>query len=67
MFKFSKSSYKAFSSTFTNFSAVFLASLILPVFTGSVAPVNWPVLLLGILLTVTAVYFSSYFADKGKL
>ncbi len=67
MFKFTKSSYKAFSSIFSGFSAVFLASLILPFFTGSIVNNSWFVISLGLLLTIMAVYFSALFAEKGKL
>ena len=52
---------------FTNFSEVFLASLVLPIFTEKFELVKLPVVLLGITITFICSYLSVLFAQIGKL
>lgn len=65
--KLKKSGLKALSSVCTEFTAVFLASLVIPAFTGAFDLSRWPVLLLGVLLTVVSLLFSVLFAQKGNI
>jgi len=59
--------FRALSNVCTNFSEVFLASLVIPVFVGEFDTSRVPVLILGIALTGLFVWLSLIFAKKGKL
>ncbi len=67
MLTFNKSELKALSSLFTNFSAVFMASLIVPILTGNFDVTKLPVVLLGLALTIGTAFIAILFAKKGKL
>lgn len=67
MLTIGKSELKAISAICTNFSAVFLASLIIPAFTENFDFNNLPVLLLGLGFTLGSISLSLLFARKGKL
>ena len=65
-YKMSKYKYRALSQTSINFSAVFLASVVIPIlfdFDNS----SWFVLILGTIGVAVFVIFSLEFAEKGKL
>ena len=62
-----KSSSRALSTISANFSAVFLGSLVLPVFVGDFAVSNWPVILLGLVGVLSSVLLSIKFAQRGRL
>lgn len=64
--KLNRYEYRALSSACINFSAVFLASLVLPVITGSFDLNNIPVLSLGLVGTFVALYLALICARRGK-
>lgn len=67
MKKLNLSEIRALSSICTNFSAVFLASLIVPVFSGNFDVSAWSMILLGMGLTIGSVALALYCAKKGKI
>lgn len=67
MFPLTKSKHKALSSVSANFSTVFLASLVIPIFTGEFDINNWPVVLFGLITSISLIWLSVLFAEKGKL
>ncbi len=64
-FKLNKSGLRALSSLCTNFSAVFLGSLVLPAFI--VDDFQWFLVVLGLIGIIAAGYMAILFAQKGKL
>lgn len=64
--RLSNSEWKAISNLTANFSAVFLASLIVPFF-AEFDFLKWPVLLSGGVLTSLFSFLSIFTARKGKL
>ncbi len=67
LMKLSRSKLKALSTIGSNFSEVFLASLIIPVFTGEFTQSRLFLLVLGSILLLVSIYISLQFAEKGKL
>jgi len=67
MFKLTKSKFRALSTLSSNFSEVFLASLVLPIFTGGSEVTRWPIVLFGIIFTILLGGISLIVAEKGKL
>lgn len=65
--KITRSHWRSISSTSSNFSSVFLASLIVPIIIGELDVSKWYVLALGAGLTVLSVYVSLASSEKGKL
>lgn len=62
-----RSRQKALSALSANFSEVFLASLVLPVFTGSVGNYGLQLLVFGLIGTLISGFLSVKFAEKGRL
>lgn len=58
---------KALSVVFANFAAVFLGSLVIPVFNGGIDIEQLPVVLSGLLATIFSTWLSLIFAERGKL
>ena len=67
MFKMTKSKLRALSTLCANFSEVFFASLVIPIFIGGIDISELPVLLFGIVGVFVSGIFSLLFAEKGKL
>lgn len=67
MSKLDNPGFKAISNICTNFSAVFLASIILPLFIGGLDLSEWPVLILGTTLTISSGFLSVLAAERGNL
>lgn len=67
MVNITRSQWRAISLLSTNFSAVFLASLVLPVVTGNVDLSKWYVVILGVVLTIFFVWLTLVSAKEGKL
>lgn len=65
MFRLNNSGLKALSTLCTNFSAVFLGSLIIPSF--FVDKIQWALVLFGVGGGIILAYFAILFAQKGKL
>lgn len=59
--------WRATSNLSSNFAAVFLASLVVPLLTGDFDLSKWYVVLFGLALTVFFIWLSLVSADKGKL
>ena len=66
MIKLSKHKSRALSQVSINFSAVFLASMVLPTIISS-KNVPWYITLSGIIGTATFIFLSMEFAQRGKL
>ena len=66
MVKLSKYKYRALSQVYINFSAVFLASVVLPVI-FSFDNFSWFIFVFGIICVVGFLILSLLFAEKGKL
>lgn len=66
-FVFTKSKFRALSTLCANFSAVFFASLVIPIFFGGIDISKIPVLLFGVVATFIFAWLSLIFAEKGKL
>ena len=66
MFKLTKHTFRALSDICTNFSAVFLASLVIPIFINP-ADISLGIVLSGIILMLAATVLSLFCAEKGKL
>ena len=64
---FGKSGFRAASAISGNFSAVFLASIVLPIFTERLDLTRLPVVTLGMILTLGAGLFALLAAERGKL
>lgn len=64
---FTRSKLRALSTLCANFSEVFLASLVIPIFIGGVDISKLPVLLFGVAGTLLSGLFSLFFTEKGKL
>jgi hypothetical protein len=62
-----QSTLKSLSTVCANFSEVFLASLVIPFFTSGIEKKSYPMLLFGLLMTITSVGLSLIFADKGNI
>ncbi|OGE33110.1 hypothetical protein A3E66_02135 [Candidatus Daviesbacteria bacterium RIFCSPHIGHO2_12_FULL_37_16] len=67
MFKLTSSKSLAISNICINFSTVFLASLVVPIFAGDFNLSKWPIVLSGIIATVSFSLLAIFFAEKGKL
>ena len=67
MFRLTKSKLRALSTLCANFSEVFFASLVMPIFFGGIDISEFPVLLFGVAGTLLSALFSLFFAEKGKL
>ena len=65
--KFSPPAYKALSSVSSNFSAVFLATFIVPVFSGKFDISNLSVILFSLFGLASFTFLSATFAEKGEL
>lgn len=66
-FKLTKSEWKALSIIATNFSAVFLTSLVIPVFIGVIDKYATEMLLYGLAGTIISGFLALKFAKEGKL
>ena len=62
-----RSTWRALSTNFLNSSAVFLASMVIPIFTGQFDTSKWYVVTSGIILTILFAYLSLLAAKEGKL
>ncbi len=62
-----KSKFRALSNICGNFSEVFLASVIIPIFKEKFDLSQIPVLIFGVVTTFISIYFSLKFAHAGKL
>lgn len=67
LMKITRPEWKALSTLCSNFSAVFLASLVLPIFTAGFDISNWYVLVLGLALTIFFSWLTIASGKKGKL
>ncbi|MBI3559349.1 hypothetical protein HY085_03040 [Candidatus Gottesmanbacteria bacterium] len=65
--KSSMSGYRALSSVCSNFSAVFLATFIVPALTFKIDFPNLSVLIFSLVGTAVFAFLSVVFAEKGKL
>jgi hypothetical protein len=63
----SRSKWRSFSMLNSNFAAVTLASLVIPLFTGQFDIARWQVVVLGIISTSSLAWISLLSAEKGKL
>ncbi len=66
IYKMSKYKYRAFSQTSINFSAVFLASIVLPIL-FDFDNFSWFILIFGVTGVIVFIVFALEFAEKGKL
>ncbi len=68
-FKSGQPTFRVLSMACMNFSAVFLGSMIIPVFVGPaiVDQIKPFVLLLGLMGTISSLFLSIVFAEKGRL
>ncbi len=66
-FKLTKSGYRVLSTIGSNFSAVFLGSLVIPVFLVKLEVPKVYVLLLGLSLTSISLLLAVKFGEKGKI
>lgn len=67
MIKINRSKLRALSGICSNFSEVFFATLVIPVFSKKAVNIQFSMLLLGITATGIFSYLSLLFAEKGKL
>ena len=58
---------KALSNLSGNYSAVFLASLVIPIFNNKIDLAKIVIMIFGIISCIVFAYFSLLFAEKGKL
>jgi hypothetical protein len=65
--KLGKSEFRAFSSLCSNYSAVFLASLVIPAFLPEVDMARFLMISLGVIGALTFWILSAVFAKRGKL
>lgn len=65
--KLTKSHFRAMSYVSANYSAVFLASLVVPFIGKGFDLKDWFVLVFGVAGTITFTIFSALFGGKGKL
>ena len=63
----SRAKARALAVLFTNFAAVFLGSLVIPIFIGGFDVRRVPMVLLGLLATFFSTWLSLLFAERGKL
>ena len=62
-----KHQLRALSNLTGNFSEVFLASLVIPIFNNKLDLIKIIIMIFGIISCVVFAYFSLLFAEKGKL
>lgn len=67
MERIDKHRLRALSNLSGNFSEVFLASLVIPVFNNKVDLTKIVITIFGIISCIVFAYFSLLFAEKGKL
>lgn len=65
--RLTRSGLKTLSVVCANFAAVFLGSLVLPVFIGDIEINRWSMLTFGVLGTGGFSYLAILFAERGKL
>ncbi|MGB9706933.1 MAG: hypothetical protein ACPLXP_02590 [Microgenomates group bacterium] len=65
--KLTNSKLRALSGIFANFSEVFLASMVIPIFFAKVDLGRIIVLILGVALTLISALLALMFAEKGKI
>ena len=58
---------RALSNLSGNFSEIFLASLVIPVFNNKIDLTKIVITIFGIISCISFAYFSLLFAEKGKL
>lgn len=67
MDNFSNHKLRALSNLSGNFSEVFLASLVIPIFNNKIDLTKIIITTFGIISCIVFAYFSLLFAEKGKL
>jgi len=65
--KINRHRLRALSNLTGNFSEVFLASLVIPVFNNKLDLIKIIITIFGIISCIVFAYFSLLFAEKGKL
>lgn len=65
--KLTKSGFKLLSVICSNFTAVFLGSIILPVIVGNIESYRLPMLIFGVAGTGGFTFLALLFAQRGKL